>query len=140
VQKITLNKTIAARRLSKTGVPTSEPEATIPFGAIVERVERDRDIVRFRYLIETYQCPTDVFTSAVDAGALDEQPAPAKPAKAAASAAASAAARAELTFEKIPCNGGRAARAKVPGGWLVWVDPGGLAFYPDPDHRWGAGS
>jgi hypothetical protein len=140
VQKITLNKTIAARRLSKTGVPTSEPEATIPFGAIVERVERDRDIVRFRYLVETYQCPTDVFNSAADAGAPEEQPAPGKPTKPATTGAAAATTGAELAFEKIPCNGGRAARAKVPGGWLVWVEACGLAFYPDPDHRWGEGS
>lgn len=29
-------------------------------------------------------------------------------------------------------------RTKVPGGWLVWVihNTGGLAFYPDPEHKW----
>jgi hypothetical protein len=31
-------------------------------------------------------------------------------------------------------------RAKVPGGWLVFVgekgQPGGLTFYPDPTHAW----
>ncbi len=33
-------------------------------------------------------------------------------------------------------------RTKVPGGWLVLVmnNPTGLAFYPDPDHKWDGGS
>jgi len=36
-------------------------------------------------------------------------------------------------------------RAKVPGGWLVLTRPGGsypggMTFYPDPDHRWTGGS
>ena len=36
-------------------------------------------------------------------------------------------------------------RAKVPGGWFVVAriagsSPQGIAFYPDPDHRWDGGS
>jgi hypothetical protein len=36
-------------------------------------------------------------------------------------------------------------RTKVPGGWLVVTRlegsaPQGIAFYPDPDHRWDGGS
>jgi hypothetical protein len=31
-------------------------------------------------------------------------------------------------------------RTKVPGGWLVHTDPGGLAFYPDPQHQWDGNS
>ena len=33
-------------------------------------------------------------------------------------------------------------RAKVPGGWLVVVmhNTSGLAFYPDPEHKWDAAS
>jgi hypothetical protein len=38
-----------------------------------------------------------------------------------------------------------AYRAKVPGGWLVYIhlDPdcgGGVTFYPDPGHKWDGGS
>jgi hypothetical protein len=36
-------------------------------------------------------------------------------------------------------------RSKVPGGWLIITRsqgavPQGIAFYPDPDHRWDGGS
>jgi hypothetical protein len=137
LDKVTLNKTISARKLSRTGVPTPEPEATIPFGAILDRVERDRDMARFRYLTEMYQCPFDMFASAVDDGALEPtQPEPADGKK--RSLAPPAAAVPHLEFEKLLCNGGRAGRAKVPGGWLVWVEPGGVAFVPDPEHKWQA--
>lgn len=30
-------------------------------------------------------------------------------------------------------------RAKIPGGWLVWItqnDGEGLTYYPDPNHEW----
>jgi len=30
-------------------------------------------------------------------------------------------------------------RAKVPGGWLVWIQEGfagGLTFLPDPNYEW----
>ncbi len=135
MQKITLNKTIPARRLSKTGVPTSDPEAAIPFGAILERVERDGSVAIFRYLTDSYQCPYDVLASAVDAGALDggameprQREAP--PAQTAPTPAP------QLHFEKVAANTGSISRARVPGGWLVWMEPGALAFYPDPEHKW----
>lgn len=35
-------------------------------------------------------------------------------------------------------------RAKVPGGWLVYVqytvDSAGITFYPDPNHEWDGSS
>jgi len=36
-------------------------------------------------------------------------------------------------------------RVRVPGGWLVYASNsyhhhGGMAFYPDPDHRWQGGT
>jgi hypothetical protein len=135
LQKITLNKTITARKLSKTGVPTSDPEATIPFGAILDRVERDGDWAAFRYLTESYRCAYDVLASAVDGEPLvagRKEPQRAEP----AAATVSAPAIAELHFENVKCNVGAARRAKVPGGWLVWMEPAALAFYPDSEHRW----
>jgi len=32
-----------------------------------------------------------------------------------------------------------AYRARVPGGWLIfiWTPGGGVTFYPDPNHAWG---
>lgn len=41
--------------------------------------------------------------------------------------------------EVSPSRGTGAHRAKVPGGWLVhWGE--GMAFVPDPDHRWDGSS
>jgi hypothetical protein len=113
-------------------VPTSDPEATIPFGAILERVERERDMANFRYLTEMYQCKWEMLASAVDEGAIESEKIEAP----AAGKAAPAPRVPHLEFEKVTSNGGRAGRAKVPGGWLVWVEPGGLAFVPDPDYKW----
>jgi len=129
LQKVTLNKTITARRLSKTGVPTPDPEATIPFGAILERVERERDRANFRYLTETYQCPWDMLASAMDEGEKAQAAAVGKTVAAAPRVP-------HLVFETVTSNEGRVGRAKVPGGWLVRVEPGGLAFVPDPEHKW----
>jgi hypothetical protein len=30
-------------------------------------------------------------------------------------------------------------RAKVPGGWFIWVQ-NGIIFYSDPDHNWDGNS
>ncbi|HKE27756.1 MAG TPA: hypothetical protein VKB88_35615 [Bryobacteraceae bacterium] len=136
LSKVTLNKTISARKLSKTGVPTSDPETTIPFGAIIERVERDhsRGLVNFRYLIEMYQCPWDMLASAVDGGAVEADDAEAPRAEKAAAPGATVTAP-QLQFESITTNMGPASRAKVPGGWIVRMDQG-MTFYPDPEHKW----
>ncbi|PWU12038.1 MAG: hypothetical protein C5B51_01460 [Terriglobia bacterium] len=48
-----------------------------------------------------------------------------------------------MLWEPLRSSGGLLSvlRAKVPGGWLVYVCNGfhrhaGLTFYPDPEHRW----
>ncbi len=48
-----------------------------------------------------------------------------------------------IEWEELRSSGGllKAYRAKVPGGWLVYVangyhHHGGVTFYPDPDHMW----
>jgi len=40
----------------------------------------------------------------------------------------------------------RALRARVPGGWLIFIETpgrgglGGVTFYPDPNHAWDGGT
>jgi len=43
-----------------------------------------------------------------------------------------------MTWEVVLCHGADFSlrRAKVPGGWLVASDDGGLTFVPDADHGW----
>ena len=43
-----------------------------------------------------------------------------------------------ISWEVVPCRGADFSlrRAKVPGGWLVTTDAGGLTFVPDADHTW----
>ncbi len=130
--KLTLNKSISATRLNpKSGVPYSEPEANIPFGAILTYIGRDRDMAKFNFMSELYRCPRDVLASAIDGGklpvedeAIDEAPAKtnhdAKPVHESA-----------LKFEKLDAAPYSIARAKVPGGWLVVSGNASVAFVPD---------
>ena len=51
----------------------------------------------------------------------------------------------ELVWEKLANNEFLmlTRRAKVPGGWLVYVaigSGGGVTFYPDPNHTWDGSS
>ena len=48
-----------------------------------------------------------------------------------------------MKWEPVDCEDGKmsVSRAKVPGGWLVfvrdpWADTGGVTFYPDASHAW----
>ena len=129
--KFELTKTIEARKLNKrTGIPLSEPPLSIPFGAIVEDPAEDRDVVKFTYLGEPYQCPEEVFrVASAPIGA-----APAAP----KGPAAAAPPPPKLQWEGLSAEGVR--RAKVPGGWLVAIGAGALTFYPDPDHTWDGAS
>jgi hypothetical protein len=135
--KFTLNKSISATRLNpKSGVPYSEPEANIPFGAILTYMGRDRDMAKFNFMSDLYRCPRDVLASALDGGklptedeAIDEAPArtipEAKPAR-----------ESPLKFEKLDAAPYSIARAKVPGGWLVVSGNASVAFLPDAEHAW----
>lgn len=132
MQKFTLNKTIAAKRLNKAGVPLAEPDATIPFGAVIDGVERDGSHAIFRYLMESYRCPYEVLISAAD----DVAAAPPGPQPSPSSSAPNVDAGPSIQFERVTSNVGKMHRAKVPGGWLIALDPGGAVFYPDPEYRW----
>jgi hypothetical protein len=122
----------------KSGVPYSEPEANIPFGAILTYKGSDRDSEKFLFLGELYRSPRDVLASALDGGkipvavdAADEVVAGAPKA-----AAAPAAPEVKLKFEKLSAGAYAIARAKVPGGWLIVSGASCPAFYPDPEHAW----
>ena len=161
--KYELVKLIEAQRLnSRTGIPTSDPPVTIPFGGIIEDITPDRDVDKFVYLGQRYQCAHDMLESAISliaapapaAAPAPEPPpsraaeaaAPAAPAAPAASVAAAAAAAPAPVAPEAPARAAKLAwqrldsaipclRTKVPGGWLVAAE-GGLAFYPDAGHGW----
>jgi hypothetical protein len=137
--KLTINKSISANRLNpKTGVPYSEPESNIPFGAILTYKGSDRDQEKFIYMSELFRCPRDLLFSALDGGKLPED-LEAQVEEVAASGPATApkpAPQAALKFEKLSAGSYSIARAKVPGGWLVVAGNSGVTFYPDPEHSW----
>jgi hypothetical protein len=136
--KFELIKSIEVTPLNKrTGIPTSDPPVTIPYGAIVENAEQDRDFEKFTYLGQPYRCPREVFQAAVGT----EAPAPAV--ATAADALPRPADRLCLLWLEVPSSAYTTRRAKVPGGWLVSVSGSagdGLAFYPDPQHVWNGAS
>jgi hypothetical protein len=137
-----LNKSIEAHRLHpNTLTPLPGPDVTISFGALIDGVERDRDMVRFRFLGEPFGCKHELLASALDPGALDAAPAPKPPAQAKAAGPAKVVEEAGgLRWQPVNCSGGPAlVRAKVPGGWLVSAGSG-IAFYPDPGHAWDGAS
>lgn len=139
--KLSLNKTIEAKKLDlKTGVPTTDPEVTIPFGAIIDNIKADRDMERFTFLGEPYRCKHDILASALPPGALEGKARPPAPAAAAAQPQATPA-QAGLQWEPLESSHYSLMRAKVPGGWLVAAGNGaGLTFYPDPRHQWDGAS
>jgi hypothetical protein len=131
--KVELNKSIEARKLNqRTGLPMTGPEVTIPYGAIIDHVETDRDREKFHYLRDLYSCSHEVFVSAVNAGAI-EQAAPSEP--------VTVTSKAKLQWERLDSSSDYALlRAKVPGGWLVALGGTGVTFYPDPEHQWDGSS
>ncbi len=128
-----LTKSIEARKLHpRTGIPTTEPPVTIPFGAFIQDVVEDRDVQKFVYLGERYQVQTDVLrhamtvvVKAAPAEAAAPQPAP----------AATPVLPPQIVWETLITNGQSAQRARVAGGWLV-ASGQALAFVPDPDGAW----
>lgn len=130
--KQSLNKTIFAKKLHhRTLTPLSEPEITIPFGAIIENARIDRDMMVFWYLTEPYTCPREAFQSALAGGGAKEEKSAAP-----VSAAAPEPEPVKLQFEALSSNVKGLLRARVPGGWLVSTEQGGVAYYPDAKHVW----
>ena len=64
--KFELTKTIEAVKLNKRTMRPLTPERfTIPYGAVLERLELDRDMQQFHYLGEPYECPKSDIESAL---------------------------------------------------------------------------
>lgn len=148
MSKYELSKSVEARKLNKrTGQPTNDPPATIPYGAILEKVEFAGDAVRFVYLVEHYQAKAEHVKGALNAlGGAQSEPASAAPAPAAELPATVAASRldvpatpAKLLFERLSSNI-PLYRTAIPGGWLVSNAAGSSTFVPDPDHTWDGSS
>ncbi len=138
--KLTLNKSISATRLNpKTGVPYSEPESNIPFGAILTYKGSDRDAEKFIYMSELFRCARDILASALDGGKIpseDEQSEEVASTANGKAAPAKTVPESTLKFEKLSAAPYSIARAKVPGGWLVVGGNSSVAFYPDAEHAW----
>ncbi len=153
MSKYELIKSIEGQKLNpRTGIPTTDPPVSIPFGGIIQDVTPDRDVDKFIYLGLPYQCPHDILASAITpidgpektAPAPAAEPAVAPPAAVAAAAPAAAAAAPQEAPERAlvwePLNSTQpCCRAKIPGGWLISAG-GALAWYPDPEHAWDGAS
>ncbi|MGO9895510.1 MAG: hypothetical protein ACLPX8_15025 [Bryobacteraceae bacterium] len=130
----TLNKSIEAMKLhARTRTPLGQSE-TIPFGAVIDHVGRDRDTEQFRYLTGLYGCRRDLLESALDPGALQRKEEPAVAAE--APAAAKTAPPPDIVFTSLSARPHTVSRAKVPGGWLILINGSAATFYPDPEHAW----
>ena len=134
---LTLNKSIPAVRLHpRTGAPTTDAEVTIPFGAILEFLGRDRDFDKYRYMGENYRSAHDEFVSATNYALVkEEKTAEASTQETAAASTPAVEAGPSLKFEAVPSNVAGLKRAAVPGGWLVAFG-NGLTFLPDAGHMW----
>ena len=135
--KQSLNKSITASKLHRrTMTPLPEPEATIPFGAIIEKLKTSGDWVTFEYLTEPYGCKRDMLQGAIVLPTESAEEPQAAPVSASAPAApAPTTEPAKLRFEAL-FSTIRVSRAKVPGGWLLTTPQGGIGFYPDATHEW----
>ncbi len=66
-RKFTLTKTIEAAKLNpRTLRPLSPVKTSIPFGAILEKFSKDRDVQQFYYLGEPYQCASSEIDRALE--------------------------------------------------------------------------
>ncbi len=143
--KFELTKSIEARKLNpRTGAPSSDPPVTIPYGALIDRLTSERDMDKFHYLLQPYQCPHAILAAAIVEVATASPMSP--PAAVSPSTGLEPVAETapvdipRLTWELLESDVMPCQRAKVPGGWLVLVGSGALAFYPDAAHSWDGAS
>ncbi|MBE0660806.1 MAG: hypothetical protein IH602_24140 [Bryobacteraceae bacterium] len=154
--KYRVTKMVEARKLHPNSlIPLSEPPIQLPFTAILEGMRLEREMYRFYYLGQPYQCAQKVLKSAIEkiedaaAKAVEEEmeeaaevvkadpvveaaPAPRGAARAGAGAGG-------FVWQPVQTNKGAMLRGKVAGGWLVRVE-GSVCFYPDAGHKWDGGT
>ncbi|MEZ5397422.1 MAG: hypothetical protein R2724_32225 [Bryobacterales bacterium] len=130
--KFTTTKLVEAVLLNKnTGMPTSK-RIDLPFGAIIQDPEEDRDLLKFTYLGERYG--TNLANIRGHYEPIGKQPTTAKKTESAPAAAP------EKSLEFRPVKSNLAIkRAKVPGGWLIALGDS-VTFLPDAGHKWDGSS
>ncbi|MBL8175547.1 MAG: hypothetical protein JNK48_12810 [Bryobacterales bacterium] len=136
MSKYEVSKTVEAVKLNKrTGAPLGEPPISLPFGAIIDKLEEAGDFYTFTYMAERYRMRQDNVR-----GALHPIGAPASSSvpKPAAEVGKAEPPPPPLVFEKLQ-SASAVSRAKVPGGWLV-IHGTGIAFVPDAGHEWDGAS
>lgn len=134
--KLTLNKSIEAKKLNKrTGAPSTEPESTVPYGAIIDYQGPDGSAERFLYMGDLFRCAHDLLASALEGGKIPKEAAESAPATTVAAGEPSAP-QPRLKFDPVLSTQHSVTRAKVPGGWLVVVAGSGVTFFPDASHEW----
>lgn len=149
-------KMVEAKKLHpKSLIPLSEPPIQLPFTAILEGVKLEREMYRFYYLGQPYQCAQKVLKSAIEkidevhAKEVDEdveeavevevEEEAAEAAPVPAPRAAVKAAAGGFVWQAVQTSKGAMLRGKVAGGWLVRVE-GSVCFYPDAGHKWDGGT
>ena len=132
--KAELIKSMEARKLNKrTRLTLAEPPVTLNYGAILDQIVENGEMVEFIYLGEPYSCKSDVMSAS--SVRLGEGPA----AEARAARPNAAVEPPSFVWQSLRSGSIPTQRAKLPGGWLIAVGDSGsrsIAFYPDPDHAW----
>ena len=139
-----VTKSVDARKLHpRSGIPLSEPPMMLPFGAILENLREDRDLFKFSYLGQPYQCEKKALKPAIQqldggssgaaAAAVEAVEVPEEPSFSAGQTPTDP----DIRWHALRTTHVTVLRTKVPGGWLVMPQGGaGIAFVPDAQHDW----
>lgn len=134
-----VTKSVDAKKLHpRSGIPLSEPPTLLPFGAILEKLREERDLFKFTYLGQPYQCEQKILKPALqllDGSPLDDDASdasgdlqPGTPAPVA---------EPDIRWQRLLTTNGSLLRAKIPGGWLLTSANGtSITFVPDAGHAW----
>lgn len=134
-----VTKSVDAKKLHpRSGIPLSEPPTLLPFGAILEKLREDRDLFKFTYLGQPYQCEQKILKPAIqllDGSPLDDDASPALSEQ--PESASAPAVEPDIRWQALRTTHGTFLRSKIPGGWLVMSATGAnVAFVPDAGHAW----
>lgn len=134
-----VTKSVDAKKLHpRSGIPLSEPPTLLPFGAILENLREERDLFKFSYLGQPYQCEQKLLKPAIQL--LDGSPvtdAAGESPNFEQAAGSAPAPDPDIRWQTLRTTNGSLLRAKIPGGWLVMSTNGtGITFVPDAGHAW----